>query len=248
MQLSDNGLLLDGEGEYAGTKIFNIPDEQPIVGVKSDGITSYFYQDVAFATELNARTLYLTGSEQDVHFKSLQKIFPHIQHIPLGLVFLDGERQRTRSGNSYSAKDVFEMLEKDFEDPYLAYNVLAGQILKSEASAEKSIISAQLNNHKTSGGLYISYTLARLKSAGIETEIPEKFSSFRLGFSYVKSRSSLSPHFLFGSLLEFCQYANSMYSKKRIVGNQGSTRFFTEIANDIELGLKRLGMFTVSRV
>jgi hypothetical protein len=60
-------LLTEGEGEYEGTKVFNLSD-QKIVGLKSDGSSTYFYQDVALATYLNAPTLYLTGTEQIPHF------------------------------------------------------------------------------------------------------------------------------------------------------------------------------------
>ena len=73
MKCSDN-LLIDGIDKYAGTKVFEIK-ENKIVGIKNDKTTTYFYQDVALATKLNASTLYLTGNEQLQHFELLKKCF-----------------------------------------------------------------------------------------------------------------------------------------------------------------------------
>ena len=58
------GKLIAGEGEYFGTKIIE-SGEDKIVVVKSDGSTSYFYQDLALAETLNAETLYLLILSKD---------------------------------------------------------------------------------------------------------------------------------------------------------------------------------------
>ena len=128
-------LLTDGEGEYEGTKVFTIRG-QKVVGLKSgpskplSGLhenTTYFFQDVALALQLNAPTLYLTGSEQVPHFKLLKEMFPHIDHIGLGLVLLNGKKLSSRNDDGAKktyeekreiyAKEVIEALDGIFEDP-----------------------------------------------------------------------------------------------------------------------------------
>lgn len=70
-EMKYSGTLTDGEGQYAGAKIIQSGDDK-IVVIKSNGATSYFYQDLALAEMLNAETLYLTGYEQENHFKLLK--------------------------------------------------------------------------------------------------------------------------------------------------------------------------------
>jgi hypothetical protein len=89
--LSDTSLLTDGDTEYVGTKVFSIGDEK-VVGIKSNGSTSYFYQDVCLCQKLNGSTLYLTGFEQNNHFNLLNKLYPQVDHIGLGLVLIDGKK------------------------------------------------------------------------------------------------------------------------------------------------------------
>ena len=98
-------LLKDGEDKYEGTKVFDSGDEK-IVGIKSNGSTTYFYQDMALAEELDGPTLYLTGNEQDNHFAALKKFHPHTNHTGLGLVIVDsGKKMGTRHGNAYYFND-----------------------------------------------------------------------------------------------------------------------------------------------
>jgi hypothetical protein len=76
-KLLDESILMDGVDAYEGTKVFSFNGEFE-VGIKSEKYnfkTSYTYQDVAFAQKLNAPTLYLTGLEQDNHFKKLETMF-----------------------------------------------------------------------------------------------------------------------------------------------------------------------------
>jgi arginyl-tRNA synthetase len=99
--------LEDGEDSYKGTKVFNIDDEK-IVGIKSTGATTYFYQDVSLAEYLNSSTLYLTGKEQSNHFNTLKKLFTYIDHIGLGLVTLSGTKMSSRLGNVIFLNDFIK--------------------------------------------------------------------------------------------------------------------------------------------
>jgi arginyl-tRNA synthetase len=156
MVYSENNLE-DGEGDYAGTKVFNTGEEK-IVGIKSDGSTSYFYQDMALASKLNDSTLYLTGHEQDGHFANLKKFYPNTNHIGLGLVKLTGAKMSSRGGNVIFFSDLIEDCLKEFNNNWnLVYNVLAGFILKIEPKKDKNIDMKMLKNPKNSPGLYLSF-------------------------------------------------------------------------------------------
>lgn len=242
------GKLEDGEGEYKGTKVFNTGEEK-IVGIKSDGSTSYFYQDMALADVLDAPTLYLTGHEQDGHFSNLKKFYPNTNHIGLGLVKLK-TKMSSRDGNVIFFNDLIEDCLKEFNNDWnLVYNVLAGFILKIEPTKDKKIDMELLKNPKNSPGLYLSYTLARLTSAGVRgAKVDDKFNSTELQFKYMKSLCNLQPNILFNALAEHCKIINNLYVTHRIEGNPENIVMFGNLKEDLELGMKKLGLFLVDKV
>lgn len=251
-------LLKDGEGDYKGTKIFDSGDEK-IVGLKSDGSTSYFYQDMALAEKLDAPTLYLTGNEQNEHFKTLKKFNPNINHIGLGLVKLmkedpeDGKvkelKMSSRDGNVIYFEDILkECLDKFDNDYHLSYNVLAGFILKTDPRKDKKINVELIDNAKNSPGLYLSYTLARLTSAGVRAMKVDNFSRTELQYAYMKSLYNLQPNFLLNELVEHCKLINSLYGKHKIKDNPEVEVMFGTLKEDLELGMNKLGLFLVDKV
>jgi len=248
MEIKDNSLLEDGEDDYVGSKVFNLGDEK-IVGIKSSGSTSYFYQDVALAEHLNSKTLYLTGFEQDNHFKSLKKIFPTTNHMGLGLVQLDGKKMSSSEGNIIYLEDFIDGLMSQFNsDIKLVYNIIAGQILKSAPSSNKSIDSKLITNPKLSLGLYLSYTMAHIKSCGVETQSNDFYYSKELEFNELKSKNNLSPNLLFSSLVSHCKKINKLYETHYIKGNDDNIKLFSDLISDLELGMKKLGMFSIDKV
>lgn len=245
------------ERDYTGTMVFNVGG-QKIVGMKGDGSTTYFYQDVALAQKLNAPTLYLTGSEQVEHFVALKKMFPDIDHVGLGLVLLKGMKMSSRNEDGTEkteeekkamyAKEVLEMLNELFQDDKLSYNVLAGYILRADPKSNKNIDGTTLAEPNNSSGLYLSYTTARLKSAGVEPLRSDMFSTIALGYAYAKALHNKAPHILFGALMDHCRTINGLYATHRIVDDPKNARMFTGMMMDLEFGLKLLGMFSVDRV
>lgn len=253
-------LLVDGEGEYAGTKIVDVEGEK-IVVVKSDGSTSYFYQDMAFAETLGSqggKTLYLTGYEQNNHFSTLNKIYPHTQHIGLGLVkvqpgkmsgVVKQMKMSSRSGNVIFLQDLLQDFVDEFKgDKKLAYNVFAGFILKNKPQTDKKFTLDSIHQHENSPGLYLSYTLARLKSAGIEVSVKEKFDSQELAYSFLKSQHLLNPQVLFNSMCDLAKHINSLYATHRIQSNEENKKMFTRLGSDLALGMDKLGMYLVDAV
>lgn len=244
----EGGKLEDGEGDYSGTKVFDTGDEK-IVGVKSDGSTSYFYQDMALAEKLDAPTLYLTGHEQCNHFDTLKKFNPNNNHIGLGLVKVTNRKVSSRDGNVIYFNDIIEDSLKMFNnDLELVYNVLAGFILKIEPTKDKKLRLDLLSNAKNSPGLYLSYTLARLTSAGVRATKIDRFNNTELQFKYMKALCNLQPNVLFNALVEHCKMINSIYATHKIEGNPENEVMFSNFKEDLELGMNKLGLFLVDKV
>jgi hypothetical protein len=241
-------LLKNGSGDYEGTQIFEIGPEK-IVGIKSNGQTSYFYQDVSLAELLNAPTLYLTGKEQSNHFEILKKLFPNTRHIGLGLVKISGLKMSSRMGNVILIDEFIDQVKESFNDDLqLIYNVFAGFILKSNPEVDKVINLDIINNPKNSAGLYLSYTMARLISAGCELKPIDYFNSRELEFAYLKSKYNLKPNILFEALVEHCKDINSLYPNFRIQNNSENRKMFELKLSDLIYGCSKLGLFTISKV
>lgn len=248
MKLKNQSLLTNGDGEYSDTKIFKIGDEK-IVGVKSNGNTSYFYQDVALAEHLNKSTLYLTGFEQDNHFNLLKKLFPHTNHIGLGLVMLNGQKMSSSLGNVLYLEDfINELLPQFNNNIQLVYNILAGQILKSKPNQIKSIDSKLISNPKQSLGLYLSYTLASVKSCGVDVNKITNYKSQKLQVAHIKSIQNLDPSILFGELHNHAKEIMKLKEELYIKGNQENIELFSNLISDLEFGMNNLGMFSIKKV
>lgn len=239
-------LLKDGSGEYEGTKIFEVGEDK-IVGIKSNGQTSYFYQDVAFAEMLNAPTIYLTGSEQCNHFGILKKIYPCIHHVGLGLVKVQGQKMATRIGNVILIEEFIEMAKAIFgNNMHLIYNVFAGHILKAAPGSEKNINMDMISNPKNSTGLYISYTMARMYSAGMEFVNGQPGNEMM--FSFMKAKETYSPHYLYDHVIDVCRKINGLYITHTIKDNFENQKMFQPLLADLLWGVDKLGLFQIYKV
>lgn len=247
--LENTDILFDGVEKYEGTKVFEISEEEKIVGVKSDGSTSYFYQDVALAEKLNAPTLYLTGTEQIPHFASLKKLYHNVNHIGLGLVLTDGVKQSSSAGNVIFMEELLQLVKGKFNDDFkLAWNILAGFILKYDLPSTKDIKLKDIDNVKLSHGLYLSYTLARLKSAGMVPNEINNFNSKSLQFKLLRTKIMISPNILFEELIELCKTINKLYIDHHIKDNAENKNMFQPMLDDLLFGMKKLGMFDIEKV
>lgn len=243
----EGNLLKEGEGEYEGTKYFDLEDVK-IVGIKSDGSTSYFYQDVALASHLNGSTLYCTGFEQSNHFQSLNELFPENKHLGLGLVMIDGMKMSSRDGNVIYASEAINKLMLLFNDEKVVSNVLKGQILKSNLDSVKNIDTKNLENPKNSPGLYLSYTQARFKSAGVYPNKDGKWKSNKIHLAYLRAKNNLEPNILLKSLEDLCKEVNSMYGTHKIEGNEENLNMFQPYIDDLYTGMKMLGMYSIDSI
>lgn len=250
MKLKDDSILLDGEGKYEGTKVFDLGEEK-MVGIKSDGSTNYFYQDICFAQELNSPTLIITGSEQKEHFEKVAQVNSNVGHKSLGLVKLktdDGdEKMSSRLGNVIFMKDVIIDLLEEFGNEELAYNVIAGKILSYKVSSEKKVNKEELSDHGKSEGLYVSYTMARLKSAGCEV-VESELTDHKLVHAWLMSVKNMEPNILMKALVGLCKEVNSMYQTHIIKDNPENKEMFTKKLSQIEGAAKLLGLYSIDRV
>jgi arginyl-tRNA synthetase len=108
LEVSDGARVVPLEGE-----------ENPIMIVKSDGATTYATRDIAAAeyrwnTYHFARSLYVVGREQALHFRQLFKLLAKMgyewatrcAHVPFGLVLIGGKKGKSREGNVMLLKEV----------------------------------------------------------------------------------------------------------------------------------------------
>jgi arginyl-tRNA synthetase len=111
--------------ESDGAQVVELPDEKtPILLRTRDGTTLYATRDVAAAEYRWAqyeftRSLYVVDRGQALHFRQLYKLLAKMghgwsarcEHVPYGLVRVDGKRAATRLGNVVLMRDVFTIAE-----------------------------------------------------------------------------------------------------------------------------------------
>jgi hypothetical protein len=246
-KLKYQGKLEEGKGKYEGTKIFDT-NEELIVAIKKDGTTSYTYHDIALAKKLVKDTLYLTGYEQKEHFNKIKKVFKNVHHFPLGLVKISNSKMSTREGNIILIKDILDELNKTFKNNKLSYNVFAGYILKSSPNTDKNINIKNIYNYKNSPGLYLSYTTARLLSAGCKI-LPFKITNNKLlEYYFILSKNELNPSLLFNKLIDCCKTLNTLYETIKIKGNLKNKINMSIKLTELNYYMKKIGLYLIKKV
>jgi arginyl-tRNA synthetase len=121
--LRTRGLLVESDG----AQVVELDGEkQPILLLSRDGTTLYATRDVAAAiyrwtTYQFTRSLYVVDRGQADHFRKLFKLLAKMglpwadrcQHVPYGLVQVDGRKTATRLGNVVLMRDVFAIAEEE---------------------------------------------------------------------------------------------------------------------------------------
>lgn len=102
----------------------------PVIVIRGDGRPLYAYSELVFAETVKP-THYLTGAEQQGHFKSLGL---EDKHLPMGLVLgTDGKKLKSRDGTALPATDVIERVIENLKETELpervAWNILAWNFL-----------------------------------------------------------------------------------------------------------------------
>ncbi|XJS10127.1 arginine--tRNA ligase [Aerococcaceae bacterium WGS1372] len=118
-----------------GATIVDLEDENlpPALIKKSDGATLYVTRDLAAAiyrynTYHFAKNVYVVGNEQSVHFKQLKAVlaklgyewYQNMDHVPFGLITLNGKKLSTRKGKIVLLEEVLneaiELASKQIEE------------------------------------------------------------------------------------------------------------------------------------
>lgn len=218
--------------------------------LRSEGKSNAFCKDHALLERLKAPCVHVAGYNRNHHFEGLKKEFPHILHLSAGLVHIHKKKLIRPAYHEGHASVFVENLLNEFDGNIgLAYNVIAGFILKNKVKKDKNLnIGFYFEEFSDSPGMYLSYTLARLNSIGVKSEPIEKFNRTELQFSYIKSLHNLEPSILLNSIVSHCRLINKLYAKHRIEGNLENEIMFSNLKEDLELGMKTLGMFLINKV
>ena len=122
-RLTETGLLVESEG----AQVVHLDDEKkPMLLRTGDGTTLYATRDVAAAEYYwreyaFTRLLYVVDRGQSLHFRQLKKLLGKMghtwaertEHIPYGLVRVDGKRTASRLGNVVLMREVFAIAEDE---------------------------------------------------------------------------------------------------------------------------------------
>lgn len=201
--LEDHNLLVESDG--AKIVPLDAYDMPPCLVTKKDGSSIYATRDLAALlyrqkTYHFTKCLYVTGLEQQLHFKQVFKVmellgfdwYKGLHHIPYGLVSLKEGKMSTRKGQVIFAEDILnEAIQRireiiDEKNPDLEnkeevarmvgvgaimFNDLYNQRIKDVTFSWEKIL-----NFDGETGPYVQYTHARatsvLKKAGV-TQVEE---------------------------------------------------------------------------
>lgn len=189
--LKDDKLLV----ESRGAQVVDLDEYglNPALILKSDGASLYITRDIAAAlyrdrTYKPVKNLYVVGSEQTYYFNQLKKVLEKmnlasakgVEHVPFGLITVDGKKLSTRSGRIILLNDVLnesiELAKKqiDEKNPELpnkdevAKEVGVGAIIFGDLKSERInnidfILEDQLKFEGETGP-YVQYARVRAES------------------------------------------------------------------------------------
>ncbi|MCF6515171.1 arginine--tRNA ligase [Lactobacillus sp. S2-2] len=189
--LKDDNLLV----ESRGAQVVNLDeyDLNPALILKSDGASLYITRDIAAAlyrdrTYKPVKNLYVVGSEQTYYFNQLKKVLEKmnldsakgVEHVPFGLITVDGKKLSTRSGRIILLNDVLnesidlakkQIDEKNPELPNkdeVAKEVGVGAIIFGDLKSERInnidfVLEDQLKFEGETGP-YVQYARVRAES------------------------------------------------------------------------------------
>jgi len=189
--LRDKHLLVESQGaQVVDLSKYNL---NPALILKSDGASLYITRDIATALYRDreyapAKNLYVVGSEQTYYFQQLKAVLlemglksaPNLQHVPFGLITVDGKKLSTRSGRIILLAKVLEesveLAEKEIDEknPDLANKAAVAQQvgvgaivfgdLKNERTNNIDFVLADQLKFEGETGPYVQYAHARAES------------------------------------------------------------------------------------
>lgn len=199
----------------AGAEIVDLSEENlnPALIRKSDGATLYITRDLAAAlyrkrTYNFAKSLYVVGNEQSIHFKQLKAVLTKlgfdwaddIQHVPFGLITQGGKKLSTRKGKIVLLEEVLneavasakqQIQEKNpnlANHDEIAHQVGVGAVvfhdLKNDRLNNFDFTLEEVVRFEGETGPYVQYTHARCASILRRAEwLPSESDNYALNDS-----------------------------------------------------------------
>lgn len=189
--LKEKRLLVESQG----AQVVDLEDEGLNVAMiqRTDGATLYMTRDLAAAifrkNNYNfVKSLYVVGGEQREHFMQMKAVLKKmgyewsddIEHIPFGMITVDGKKLSTRSGRIILLKDVLADSVKlataqiDEKNPNLANKEVVAHEVGTGAVVFHDLMNERLGNFdfkleevvrfEGDTGPYVQYTNARAQS------------------------------------------------------------------------------------
>lgn len=189
--LKEKHLLVESQG----AQVVDLEDEGLNVAMiqRTDGATLYMTRDLAAAifrkNNYNfVKSLYVVGAEQREHFMQMKAVLKKmgyewsddIEHIPFGMITVDGKKLSTRSGRIILLKDVLADSVKlataqiDEKNPNLANKEVVAHEVGTGAVVFHDLMNERLGNFdfkleevvrfEGDTGPYVQYTNARAQS------------------------------------------------------------------------------------
>ena len=249
-----------------GSQVWDGPFGEVIVK-RTDGKPLYAYHDLVFSAYVGP-THYITGQEQQEHFKMLgfEK-----KHLAMGLVLgPDNKKLKSRTGDALLAAEMIEMIVLRLNDcdrqDELAWNILAWNFL--HVTRGKNLkFDVENWTRPDQGGLYITYTYARVLSA-MKTKphlLVRMYSSQMLlnsteedvklvGFSeqylfyFQEAVDHLDSAPLANFAFDLARQINQAYEREKIDGGRPSfVRAIGHATCRLEQCMQNLGMFLVDK-
>ena len=222
--------LICNRYEYKPNEILFTKDHKDIEGC-------YLYMKDSLLKDYGGKMLVIDGKDNNhLTNKDLNKFY---KHKNIGSISFD-----LNSKDSF--KDLVLKFESKFKNYKIAYNSMSGLIFEKNKK-DKSI---KLENLEKSKGLFLTETLVKLKNLGEPYEKKDEFSFNILQFGYLKTLWNLNPHFLFDALVKHCENINNIYNddKYNLSEDVNVKIFLMNMLEDLELGMRKLGMFIVDEI
>lgn len=181
--------------ESQGAKIIDLSDYDmpPCLITKSDGGSIYHSRDIAAIlyrkqTYGFEKCIYVTGSEQTLHFKQIFKAIElmgydwadRIVHVPYGLVSLEGAKLSSRTGNIIYAEDILneairralssiqeknpDLKEKEAVAKLVGIGAVIFHDLFHQRIKNVDFVWDEVLSFEGATGPYVQYTYARAQS------------------------------------------------------------------------------------
>ncbi len=189
--LREKGLLKESEGAW----VVDLSEEEmpPCLIIKADGTTIYATRDLAAAIYRHEqygfeRMLYVVGAEQTLHFRQVFAVLKKMghdwasrcEHVPFGLMQIEGKKMSTRKGRVIFLEEVLQEAVERVEaiiqekNPSLpdrqtvARQIGVGAVifhdLKTHRIHNVNFSWDEVLNFEGETGPYVQYTYARTQS------------------------------------------------------------------------------------